>query len=198
MLTTAIRPQGITGMAIKCWRKCRATQIVLALAGLLIVSACTKVRHLEYAPFVRDLDGQSELAISTYPADYPERLSDKGDVVQKYRTTAELYFQVHIRDKKTKFGPNSHVHSINIHKFSYRIGDASPVVLLSGYQNNFWSQNNPRYEQRDLPAVPYVPGGEVFIEISFTLNGKKFEFEGVMPANEKSQAYPTVIVNQGI
>ena len=198
MLTTAIRPQGIIGLAIKCWPQCRATRIIMAVSGLLIVSACTKFRHLEYAPFVRDLDGLSELAISTYPANYPERLSNKGDVVQKYRTTGELYFQVHIRDKKTKSGPNSHVHSINIHKFSYRIGDAPPVDLLSGYQDNFWMQDNPRYEQRDLPAVPYVPDGKVSIEISLTLNGKKFEFEGDMPANEKSGVYPTVIVDQGV
>jgi hypothetical protein len=43
-----------------------------------------------------------------------------------------------------------------------------------------------------------VPDGKVSIEISLTLNGKKFEFEGDMPANEKSGVYPTVIVNQGI
>jgi hypothetical protein len=172
--------------------------MALALSGLLIVTACTKLEHLEYAPFVRDLDGLSELVISTYPADYPERSSDKGDAVQKYRTTGQLYFQVHIRDKKTQFGPNSHIHSINIHRFSYRIGDAPPVDLLSGYEDNFWMQDNPRYEQRDLPAVPYVPDGKVSVEISFTLNGKKFEFEGDMPANETSRVYPTVVVNQGV
>jgi hypothetical protein len=180
------------------WRVSTPTRVFLALSGLLLVSGCTKFRHLEYASFIRELDGLSELEISTYPADFPNRLSDKGNLLQKYETAGELYFQVHIRDKKTKSGPNPHVRSINIHSFSYQVGDAPPVVLLSGYEDNFWMQNNPRYEQRELPAVPYVPDGKVSIEISFTLNGEPFVFEGDMPAVEKSRLYPTIIVNQGI
>ncbi len=176
----------------------RATRAFLVLTGLLTLSGCTKLIHLEYAPFVRDIDGLSELAISTYPADFPTRLSDKGSLFQKYETAGELYFQIHIRDKKTESGPNSHVESINIHAFSYRIGDAPPVVLLSEYQNNFWMQNNPRYEKRDLPAVPYLPDGKLFIEVSFTLNGERFVFEGDMPATESAQVLPTFIVSQSI
>ena len=163
-----------------------------------MISGCTKFNNLAYAPFVRDLDGLSELAISTYPADYPNRLSDKGDVFEKYETAGKLYFQIHIRDKNTEFGPNPHVQSINIHSFSYRIGNAPPVVLLSEYQDNFWMQNNPRYEKRELPPILYAPDGSVSIEISLTLNGERFVFEGDMPATEKSRVLPTVIVNQGI
>ena len=180
------------------WLPWRAIRAFLILAGLLTLSGCTKFKHLEYTPFVRDLDGLSELSISTYPADYPDRLSDKGDLFEKFETARDLYFQVHIRDKETKFGPNPHVRSINIHTFSYKIGDAPPVVLLSEYQDNFWMQNNPRYERRDLPAVPYLPDRKVFIEISFTLNGDRFIFEGDMPAIERSQVLPTFIVDQSI
>lgn len=144
------------------------------------------------------MDGLSELEISTYPADFPERLSDKGALFEKHETARELYFQIHIRDKKTKSGPSPHIQAITIHKFAYRIGGAPPVVLLSEYQDNFWMQNNPRYDKRDLPAVPYLPGGEVSIEIRMTMNGDTFEFEGDMPATESSHVLPTVIVNQSI
>ncbi|MEO0573984.1 MAG: hypothetical protein AAF004_00885 [Pseudomonadota bacterium] len=176
----------------------RAARSLLAISGILIISACTSVRHHEYAPFVRDLDGLSEIAISTYPAGFPKRLSKKGDVFKKYVANSKLYFQIHIRDKGSESGPASHVQTIDIHKFSYRIADDPPVTLLSGYQHSFWMQNNPRYEQRDLPAVPYVPGGKVSIEISFTMNGKTFQFEGDMPANEKSRVYLTSIVHRGV
>ena len=171
---------------------------VLVLAALLIVAGCTSINHREYAPFVRELDGISQLEITTYPADYPNRLSEKGDTFESYESAGEVYFQVNIRDKSKSGGRNEHVRSIDIHSFSYRIGNEPPTVLLSDYDYNFWMQGNPRYEDRDLPPVPFVPGGNVSINISFTLNGETYAFEGDMPASEKSRTYPTVIVNQGV
>ena len=174
------------------------TRITLLLTGFLLVSGCTRFNNLEYTPFVRDLDGLSELAITTYAADFPDRLSEKGDVFEEYETAKELYFQVHIRDRKKKFGPNPHVQSIEIHSFTYRIDDGAPVTLLSSYEDNFWMQGNPRYEARELPAIPFVRDGKVTIAIRLTLNGETYAFEGDMPASEKTSLWPTVIVEQGV
>jgi hypothetical protein len=179
------------------WHPRPAIRFFISLSGLLMISGCTQLKNLEYGPFIRDLDGRSELAISTYPADFAQRLSDKGAIFEQYESDRKLYFQVHIRDKETKFGPNPHVRSITIHTFSYQIAGAPPVVLLSEYQDNFWMQNNPRYEDAQ-PAVDYLPGGNISIEISLTLNGEKFVFEGDMPANESHQYLPTFVVNQSI
>lgn len=173
-------------------------QSSLVLLVLLVASGCTSIKQREYAPFVRDLDGLSELEISTYPADFPNRLGERDHTFQSYESADELYFQVFIRDAKKKTGPNAHVESITIHSFSYQMGDEPPTVMLSGYQGNFWMQGNPSYDKRGLPPVPYDPEGSVSVEISFTLNGTQYEFEGEMPAIEKSSVAPTAIVKGGI
>lgn len=172
--------------------------IVIGLSVLSLLAGCTSITQREYAPFVHELDGLSELVISTYPADFPDRLSEKGDLFEKYESAGEVYFQVNIRDKSKSSGPNDHVESINIHSFAYRVGDGPKTVLLSDYEDNFWMQGNPRYESRPLPPVPYVPDAKVSIEIRFTLNGTVFAFEGDMPARESSSLWPTIIVNQGV
>ncbi|MDJ0760006.1 MAG: hypothetical protein QNJ19_11440 [Woeseiaceae bacterium] len=177
--------------------RCRAVS-VLVFSILLVAAGCTSINHREYAPFVRELDGVSQLEISTYPADYPNRLSDKNDTFESYESADDIYFQINIRDKSRSIGRNEHVQSINIHSFSYRIGNEPPTLLLSDYDYNFWMQDNPRYEERDLPPIPFVPGGKVSISISFTLNGERYSFEGDMPASEHSRTVPTAIVNQGV
>lgn len=171
---------------------------LLAVLPALLAAGCTSIEQREYTPFIRDLDGFSELAISTYPADYPDRLSDKGAVFEKYESAGDVYLQIHVRDRKKQFGPNPHVESISIHSFAYQVGDGPVTVLLSDYENNFWMQSNPRYEKRDLPPVPYVPGGKLTISISLTLNGDRYAFKGDMLATEKSRVLPTAIVDQGV
>ena len=175
-----------------------APRMLLVLTFVLLSTGCTSIKQREYEPFVRDLDGLNELAISTYPADYPNRLSDKGGLLEEYESASELYLQVHIRDRKKKFGPNPHVESITIQSFAYRVGDGPLTVLLSDYDDNFWMQGNPRYEKRNLPPVPYVNNGRLWIDIQFTLNGKQYEFEGDMRATEDTSTLPTFIVNQGV
>ena len=173
----------------------RNTFVVLIV---LLLWGCTQFNQREYEPFVRDLDDLNQLEISTYAADFPDRLTEKGAVFEKYETAGELYFQVNIRDRKKSMGPNTNVESIVIHSFSYRFDDEPPSVLLSDYDYNFWMQGNPRYDKQDLPPIPYRPDGKVSIEIRFTLNGKTFEFEGDMPATESSSTWPTFVVNQGV
>jgi hypothetical protein len=135
--------------------------------------------------------------VSTYPAGFPDRVN-KGVINERYETHGELYFQIHIRDKKQHFGPSPHVDSFHLHSFSYRIGDEPPVVLLSDYARPFWMQGNSRYEKRDLPPIPYHADGAVSIEIDFTLNGKKYSLKGDMPAHQRKTVAPTFIKNRGI
>jgi hypothetical protein len=175
-----------------------AIRLMLVPSVLLMALGCTSLKHRAYAPLVRDLDGLNELEISTYPADFADRLGEKGDILQKYESAGQLYFQVFIRDAKNKTGPNPHVQSITIHAFSYQMGDEPPTVMLSEYKDNFWMQGNPRYDERGLPPIPYEADGSVFVKISLTLNDTKYEFEGEMPATEKTTFAPTFIVEQGI
>ncbi len=170
----------------------------VAALVVLLLSGCTQFNHREYEPFVRDLNDLNQLEISTYAADFPDRLTEKGAVFEKYETAGELYFQVNIRDPRKSTGPNGNVESIVIHSFSYQFDDEPPSVLLSNYDNNFWMQGNPRYDEQNLPPIPYRPNGKVSIAIRFTLNGETFEFAGDMPATESSRTLPTFIANQGV
>ena len=170
---------------------------VLVLA-LLSSTACTNIKYREYAALVFDLDDYSELEISTYPARFPKNVGQRGALFQKLETADEHYFQLFIRDKETKAGPNPHVESVTVHSFSYQLGNGVPSKLLSDYPDNFWMQNNPRYEERNLPPIPFVAGSQISVKVSLTLNGRTFELEGVMPASERSLWRPTFLINQSI
>ncbi len=173
------------------------TQIPLLLPLLLTLTGCTIIRQREYKPFVQVLDGQNVLEISTYPAEFPTRLRKRA-VIQRYESHDEMYFQINIRDKRRKIGPNPLVQSITIHLFSYQMGDEPPTVMLTDYPGYFWMQNNPRYAQQDLPPIPYWPQGKVSIEIDFTLNGERYKLKGNMPAREHTLVLPTLIATQSI
>lgn len=176
----------------------QATKIIVfaALLGLLLASGCTSVTLRGYAPFVRDLDGRSELCISTYPAGFPTKVGRKRAGYESYETNEDLYFQVFIRDIKKRAGPNPHIESVCIHSFTCRIGDAPPELLLSGYTKNFWMQGNPQAGKRVVPPIPYHAKGRVSIEMDLTLNGKRYSFKGDMPARESRIVAPTFIKNQ--
>ena len=176
----------------------RSAHLGFYLLLLAILSGCTNIRSLEYGAFVRDLDGLSELKITTYPADFANRLTDKGAVFQKYESAREVYFQVNIRDKSKSMGPNEHVESVRVHSFSYQVEGQPAVVLLSDYDDNFWMQGNPRYDDRELPPIPYLPDSRIAVRIAFMLNGEEYDFQGEMPANESSSTWPTFIVEQGV
>lgn len=94
--------------------------IFIILSGLFLIS-CAQLRHLEYTPFVYDIDGKNELSISTYPAWFAKDLFSIPFVYKQRETHDKLYFQVYIRDINKKSGKNPNVESIRIHSFSYRI-----------------------------------------------------------------------------
>ena len=168
--------------------------ILLILIGLFLAS-CGQVRHLEYTPFVQNVDGKNELYISTYPAWFAKDTFSIPFVYKKRVTHDKLYFQVFIRDFNKKSGKNPYVDSIQIHSFSYRIGNNPSTVLISNYDSNFWMQGQPQDNPnpKDTSPVLYVDGWAVSIDISFTLNGKDYSIQGEMPSAERTTIYPLIM-----
>lgn len=159
---------------------------LLFLLGCTGLFGCAHLKHREYKPFVRDLDGKSELEISTFPAWYPEKGKHIPRLYKERVTSEKLNFQVFIRDRKSKIGPNPHVKTIAIHSFSYRLDGGPKVELLTDFPSNFWMQENVNYDKESASQVMYDSESVVGIDIDFTLNGNAYTFNGEMPAHEYS------------
>ena len=169
---------------------------VLLIFLILFLPGCVQIRHLEYKPFVHDIDGKNELYISTYAAGYaPKKTDSIPFVFKKLVTHDKLYFQVFIRDINKKSGKNPNVESIRIHSFSYRIGNNPSTELISDYDANFWMQSEPEYNPKVKDTVPilYVDGWTVSVDISFTLNGKDYKIQGEMPSAEYTTSHPLIM-----
>ena len=59
---------------------------------------------------------------------------------------------------------------------------------------SFWMQNNPNYESRDLPPIPYQPNSRITVEVELTLNGKRHSVQGVMPSRERRITAPNALI----
>lgn len=152
--------------------------VLLGIGSLL--TGCIHSEILEYEPVALDLDGKSELHISTYPAEFPRRISGNPFLYKTTRTPESVFFQVSVRDIQKKVGPNTHVESIRIHSFSYRINNDAPVVLLSQYEGQFWMQEQNADDNVERKPVPWVSGEPLTIGIALTLNGKDYAFKARM------------------
>ncbi len=185
MAMSKVTPAGLvkSAAALKC---------ALLISVVLLLAGCSRIDYVHLEPFVADIDGKSELAVSTYPADFPKTRSKVPFLYRHSVTKSEHFFQVFIRDGKKKTGNNPHVDSIRIHSFSYRIDDQSEVELLANYDSNFWMQGNPKYNEQyqDDYAVAVDECSTVTVYVSFTLNGEDFEFEGMMTSDAKKRWTP--------
>ncbi len=149
--------------------------VLLGIGSLL--TGCIDREILEYEPVALDLDGKSELHISTYPAGFPRRISGIPFLYKTTRTPESVFFQVFVRDKQKKVGPNAHVKSIRIHSFSYRTDNDAPVVLISQYDGQLWMQEQNADNNGERKPVPWVSGKPLAIDIVLTLNGKDYAFK---------------------
>ncbi len=161
-------------------------------------TSCTSFTNREYGPFVRNLDGENELHISTYPAFFPKKQFTSNSINKKLKSHAEVYFQLFIRDLNKKFGPNPNIESVTIHSFSYQLPNGPKIEILTEYNGNFWMQGNSNYESRKTSAIPYRPNSAINIEINFSLNGKKYSYESQMKSKESTIFLPTMIANGSI
>ena len=161
----------------------------IALPILFVSQACTTVTHREYQPLMRVLDEKNELKVSTYPAWFPRKVRPG-----KLETHGEVCFQLYVKDRQHAAGPNSHGEMIEFHSFAYRLNDGPKVVLLTDYPRSFWMQNNPNYESRDLPPIPYQPNSRITVEVELTLNGKRHSVQGVMPSRERRTTLPNALI----
>ena len=164
-------------------------------AALLLLTAtgCAESTIQEYGPFTRDLDGENELHISTYPAGLP-RVTDRVPYLFKaQKTPDEVYFQVFVRDRSVGAGPNPHIESIHIESFSYRFPGQAPVILLEDYAENFWMQGNPRYESETSPPVPFNEHWYLQIQIDLTVNGTDYSFDERIDASLRNYLRPLIL-----
>lgn len=168
------------------------------LLSWMTFTSCTSFTSREYGPFVRNLDGKSELNISTYPAFFPQKKSTSNSTHKKLESNARVYFQLLIQNLNRKLGPNPHIESVTIHSFSYQLPNEPKIKILTEYDGNFWMQGNPNHESRKLSAIPYRPNSVVNIEINFSLSGKRYSYEGQMKSKESTITLPTIIANGGI
>ena len=176
-------------------RRKRIFRIILtfiAVAAWMVFGGIAQFVHRGYSPFVQDLDELSELSITTYPAWFPSEVVDVPFFYKKLVSPDSVYFQVFVRDKQRKSGPNPHIESIMIQSFLYRFGSGPATELIVDYDRSFWMQNNPEDAQplMDLKAIPYIPNGVVSIEIALILNGESYRLQGNLPAEERTRTYP--------
>ena len=166
----------------------------MPVLGFLLLSACARTDYLDYESYTADIDGLSQLEISTYAANFPESLKHVPFIYRHLETHNRLYFQVFIRNME-QAGKNPHVDSILIHEFSYRFGNQPRNVLISDYPEYFWMQGQPNYNENyaDTQPVLFVPDASITVNIRFTLNGDYYEFEGQMPAAKKQTLRPLLL-----
>jgi hypothetical protein len=155
----------------------------LVLSALL--GGCVDMRNREYAPVDFALDDKNELHISTYPSSFASEATDVPFLKKTVRTPDSVYFQVFVRDAEKKFGPNTHIDTIQIKSFSYQIPGQAPVVLIENYDAYFWMQNNPDHNKGEPTPVPWVKGQRLNVAISLVLNGKEHELKTNMQAVER-------------
>jgi len=148
---------------------------------------------LEYQPLTLDLDGESELHISTYPSDFPRQTSSIPFLYKALRTPDAVYFQVFVRDAEIKFGKNPHIQSIKIHSFTYELPGQEPVQLTSDYDHGFWMQGNPRYDPDGHAPVPFDKHWYLRLRIDLTLNGKYYAFDEQVQATERKSLSPLLL-----
>ena len=170
--------------SISVHRRKSLRSVFTVSAVLVLAAGCMDATIPEYRSLTLELDGRSELHISTYPAGFPRETFSIPFLYKKLRTPDAVYFQVFVRDAERKAGPNRQIDSIRIHSFSYRRGDEAPVQLIADYDGYFWMQDQPQYKKVQGVSVPYRPAAPVQVSIDLTVNGRDYSFRESMPAGE--------------
>lgn len=164
--------------------------ILPILLVIVFSTGCAKTTFLKYSEFVTPLDDKSELSVKTYPAFFPKETFHIPFLYREFVTHDKLYFQVFVRDKNKKAGPNPNIDSIEIHSFSYKLNDHDSRELISGFKANFWMQG--QHADNKSTPIQFHPEGKIEIDTSLTINGKELKKTGVMKATTQSRLYPLI------
>ena len=156
-------------------------------------AGCMEATVLAYEPLTRDLDGDSELYISTYPSGFPQQTASVPFLYKALRTPASVYFQVFVRDAEKRAGPNPHIESARIHSFSYRFPGQEPVVLLEDFDGYFWMQGDPSQSQSTDKAVPHDDSWYLQLRIELTVNGVDYMIEEQVHATQRRDIRPLLL-----
>ncbi len=160
----------------------------MAFVAAALLAGCVDFRERTYAPIEVVLDQRNVLRISTYPSWFPSETSDIPFLKKTVRTPESVYFQVYVRDAKTRAGPNPNIQSIKINSFSYQVPGRAPVVLIENYDDYFWMQDNSGDNNAQTTPVPWVQGQRMTVAVSLVLNGKAHELKRDMIAVERSSS----------
>lgn len=176
-------------------RAVRFLRVLLALVAVgawLVFGGCGQFVNRGYGPYVTELDGRSELSISTYPAWFPSEDLHIPFVYRRRVSPDSVYVQVFVRDAEKEAGPNPHIDSIRIESLSVQVGNGPRQVLISDLDENFWMQDQPDSTQTgvDLTAIRYIPDMDLSIDIALALNGESYRFRDTMAATERTTTYP--------
>lgn len=159
----------------------------------LLLAGCAQHTVYEYTPIALDMDGASELHVSTYPAGFPREQSHIPFLYKSLHSPQAVYLQVFVRDRVKQFGPNRHIRSIRIDEFSVQIGNGPPLKAIQDYDANFWMQDNPQQSALREP-LPFVPGSQLSISARITLNGQDYRLSGTMPAHTRTSSFPLILL----
>jgi hypothetical protein len=165
----------------------QVSRAVRLLSCAVLLAGCAEHTVYEYAPLVLDLDGASELQVSTYPAGFPRKQSGIPFLFKSTHSPEAVYLQMFVRDREKKVGPNAHVRDIRVHELTVEAGDGQPVVAIKDYDANFWMQDNPRHSTLREP-IPFVAGTDLSITAHITLNGREHRLSGSMSAHTRTSS----------
>jgi hypothetical protein len=172
------------------------TPLLALFIGLSLPSCVVFTEH-GYEEFAKDLDGRSELSVSTYPAGAARDKMRIPYVFRRAESADQVYFQVFVRDMKKRFGHNPNIDSIRINSFSYRVGKGPRKELISGFTGNYWMQDNRTDAPGNPPPAPFVKGEKVTFHADLSLNGKSHKISGTMSADSSTWFAPLPFYGAG-
>lgn len=168
-------------------------QAIIVVPLGLVLAGCMDATVLAYDSLTRELDGRSELHVSTYPAGFPRETASIPFLYKALRTPESVYFQVFVRDAEQRAGPNPHIQSARIHAFSYAFPGQDPVVLVEDFDGYFWMQDNPEQSSaRDKP-VPYDEHSYLQLRVELTVNGVDYLVEEQVRATQRRNITPLLL-----
>lgn len=158
----------------------------------VLSAGCSKFTKYEYESHVFTLDEGNELVISTFPSWFPKTKSHIPFLYKNLQAPQSVYFQFFVRATGTTAGRNPNLESILVRNFSYEFPGQTPVVLIEDYSDGFWQQGQHDYNSEKLEPVPCVDGWYVRVKFDLILNGKSFNGEHILYAQEVSKVCPLI------